>query len=129
MDTREVVDGYRIVQNKDNRYLQDRASMEQSFSGMGRSFSAQDACVTEGAGPIEDRTQEQPGYSDKAILATRVLLMRGMQEAQAAGDPAHVLRDPAANHFPHLVVINDIVPNSDWRGRWKDALRRDPVRA
>ena len=129
MDTREMADGYRIVQDRENRYLQDRASMKQSFSGMGRSFSAQDACVTEGAGPIQDRTQEHLGYSDRAILAARDLLMRAMQGAQTGADPAHVLRDPAANRFPHLVVINDIVPNSDWRGRWKDALRRDPVRA
>jgi hypothetical protein len=97
--------------------------MTRSFSGMGRSFSAQDACVTEGPGPIQDRTQENPGYSDRAILAARGLLLRAIQDVAAGRDPQHVLRDSQANQFPHLVVINDIVPSADWRSRWEEEQR------
>ena len=130
MDAREMTDRYRITQDKGNRYLQDRASMAQSFSGLGRSFSAQDACVTEGPGPIQDRTEEHPGYSDKSILAARVILMRALQEMSAGRDPAHVLRDPDVNDFPHVVVVNDVVPADDWRNHWKRAAYgtgREPV--
>jgi phenylpropionate dioxygenase-like ring-hydroxylating dioxygenase large terminal subunit len=129
MDTREIADGYRIVQNRENRYLQDRSWMKQSFSGMGRSFSAQDACVTEGPGPIQNRTEEHPGYSDRAILAARAVLMRALQDAQAGRDPIHVLRDEDGNRFPHLVVVNDVVPSPDWRDRWKDAMTAASVPA
>ena len=46
-----------------------------SFAGLGTSFPEQDACVTEGAGLVQDRTQEHLGTSDLMIARTRQRLL------------------------------------------------------
>ena len=91
----ELQPDYRMIRNKANRYLQDRASMKnKSFSGIGYNFQAQDACVIEGAGTIQDRTKEHLVTSDKAIVAARKLLLKGIQDVKEGRDPLHVVRDP-----------------------------------
>jgi nitrite reductase/ring-hydroxylating ferredoxin subunit len=118
----EMAPGHRLARSPANRYLQDRESMQTStFSGLGSyCFQSQDACVTEGAGPIQDRTQEHLGATDKAVIATRRLLLRAIREVQAGREPPHVVRDPAANRFPHLVATDfDLPASADWRTYWK----------
>jgi phthalate 4,5-dioxygenase oxygenase subunit len=105
----ELTADYRMKRNKANRYLQDRASMKtQSFSGIGHAFQAQDACVIEGAGAIQDRTKEHLVSSDKAIVAARKLLLQGIQDVKAGRDPLHVLRNHAKNNFTHLAVVSEV---------------------
>jgi hypothetical protein len=48
--------------------------------------------------------------SDKAIVAARKLLLSAMQEVQEGKDPRHIIRDPKANRFSHLVVLSELVP-------------------
>lgn len=116
----EITADCRLVRNKSNRYLQDREEMQaETFSGMGSFFHAQDACVTEGAGPIQDRTQEHLGYTDRPVIAARQLLLRAVAEVEAGHDPPHVLRDPVANTFPHLVARADEISSEvDWKTYW-----------
>jgi phenylpropionate dioxygenase-like ring-hydroxylating dioxygenase large terminal subunit len=105
----ELTADYRMRRNKANRYLQDRESMKtKSFSGIGQAFQAQDACVIEGAGPIQDRTKEHLVSSDKAIVAARKLLLQGMQDVKDGRDPLHVVRDPDKNDFSHIAVISEV---------------------
>jgi phenylpropionate dioxygenase-like ring-hydroxylating dioxygenase large terminal subunit len=55
----------------DNNYLIDRAAQKTvSFTGI-KGIRAQDAMVTESAGPIADRTREHLGSSDLAVVAMR----------------------------------------------------------
>jgi hypothetical protein len=109
----ELTPDFHLVRNKANRYLQDRASMKsRSFSGIGTSFQAQDACVIEGAGAIQDRTREHLVSSDKAIVAARKLLLKGIQDVRERRDPLHVVRDPSANHFSHIAVISEVTSKS-----------------
>jgi phenylpropionate dioxygenase-like ring-hydroxylating dioxygenase large terminal subunit len=114
----ELTAGYRMKRNKANRYLQDRESMKtKSFSGIGQAFQAQDACVIEGAGPIQDRTKEHLVSSDKAIVAARKLLLQGMQDIEQGRDPLHVVRDPEKNEFSHIAVISEVTAKaSDIKG-------------
>src|SRR6185503_12746448 len=101
----ELQPDYHMIRSKANRYLQDRESMkDKSFSGIGYNFQAQDACVIEGAGAVQNRTKEHLVTSDKAIIAARKLLLKGIQDVKEGRDPMHVLRDPQANHFLHLAV-------------------------
>ena len=87
-----------------------------TFTGMGLNFQAHDAFATESQGAIQDRTMEHPVSSDKAIIAARKLLLAGIEEVKQGRDPRHLIRDPRANHFPHLMVISEVVPKSlDWR--------------
>ena len=109
----ELQPDYHMIRTKANRYLQDRASMQDKcFSGIGYNFQAQDACVIEGAGAIQDRTKEHLVNSDKAIVAARKLLLKGMQDVKEGRDPLHVVRDPQSNNFSHLAVISEVAPNA-----------------
>jgi phenylpropionate dioxygenase-like ring-hydroxylating dioxygenase large terminal subunit len=109
----ELNSEYHMVRNKGNRYLQDRASMEnKSFSGIGYNFQAQDACVIEGAGKIQDRTKEHLVSSDKAIVAARKLLVKGMEDVKAGRDPLHIVRDPGRNNFAQIAVVSEVAPQS-----------------
>jgi len=109
----ELQADYHMIRTKANRYLQDRASMKnKSFSGIGYNFQAQDACVIEGAGKIQDRTKEHLVTSDKAIVAARKLLLKGIQDVKEGRDPLHVVRDPKQNQFSHIAVISEVAPQS-----------------
>lgn len=113
----EMTPDYHLVRNPANRYMQDREAMKtQTYSGLGYSFQAQDACVTQGAGPIQDRTAEHLVSSDKAIVAARKLLLKAIGDVQAGRDAFHVVRDPKLNRVPQLTVLSEVVPSStDWK--------------
>lgn len=86
------------VRNRANRYRQDRGAMKaESFAGLGISFPDQDACVTEGAGPIQDRTQEHLASTDKCLVAERLMLLRAIRALQQGQDPPLFTRDPHDN--------------------------------
>jgi hypothetical protein len=117
----ELTADYKPIRNKSNRYLQDRESMKTwSFSGMGRIFNVQDTAIVEGCGPIVDRTQEFLGPADKAIIAARRMVLRGIRDLDAGREPPHVIRHPEANHFPHLRVVSEVIADGgDWKSYWK----------
>ncbi|MBM2811559.1 MAG: phthalate 4,5-dioxygenase [Chloroflexi bacterium] len=112
---------YKQSRNRGNRYLQDRAEMKLgTYTGMGAEFLTHDTAATEGEGLIQDRTQEHLGYTDRAIVALRQMLLSAVRDVQEGRDPPHVVRDPAANHFADIEVTQGLVPSSDsWRGFWK----------
>src|SRR6266545_7898101 len=84
----EMLPGFRLARSKGNRYLQDRDSMRtEAYAGLGTNFLPHDTCATEGAGPIQDRTQEHLGSTDRGILAARLVLLRAVRDVQA-GRPA-----------------------------------------
>ena len=113
----ELTADYHPTRNKANRYQQDRDSMKtKTFTGMGINFQAHDAFATESQGPVQDRTNEHVVSSDKAIVAARKLLVSAMQEVKEGKEPRHIIRDPKANRFSHLVVLSELLPAStDWK--------------
>ncbi|HEY2990378.1 MAG TPA: Rieske 2Fe-2S domain-containing protein [Candidatus Binatia bacterium] len=114
----ELGEGYRPLRNKSNRYLQDRDSMKsETYTGIGLIFQVQDVCVTEGAGAVQDRTQEHlVTSSDAAIVVARKLMLKGIQDVQEGRDPQHVIRDPAANNLSHLFAYSVLVPSdTNWK--------------
>jgi phthalate 4,5-dioxygenase len=113
----ELTADYRLSRNEASRYQQDRDSMKtKTFTGMGFNFQAHDAFATESQGPIQDRTQEHPVSSDKAIIAARKLLLNGIRDVSEGREPPHVIRDPKRNRFPNIVVHSESVPAStDWK--------------
>jgi len=72
--------------------------------------SSGNACATEGPGAIQDRTKEHLVSSDKAIVAARKLLLKGIQDVKEGRDPLHVVRDPSANNFSHIAVVSEVAP-------------------
>ena len=115
----EFVDN-RYRRNKRNRYLQDRAKMDVSVSGMGDYFGAQDAFATESQGLIHDRSREHLGTTDTCIVAARRQLLAGIAAIEAGCDPIHVIRDPARNDMSHIAVVSRVIPpGADHRSVWK----------
>ncbi|MPZ12864.1 MAG: Rieske 2Fe-2S domain-containing protein [Chloroflexi bacterium] len=115
---------YWLTRNNANRYLQDRDEMQtQSFSGLGRNFILHDTMATEGEGPVQDRTTEHLGYTDRGLFAARKVLLAAIRDVQAGREPPHVVRNPVDNHFERIVVRNDLVlPASvDWHRFWERA--------
>ncbi len=109
---------YKPTRNRANRYRQDRKTMvAECYSGIGYNFQIHDLCVTEGMGPIQDRTQEHLVSSDRGIVAQRKVLLKAIKDVQEGRDPAHVTRDPKLNRFPHMVVYSAVVPTTT---SWKD---------
>jgi phenylpropionate dioxygenase-like ring-hydroxylating dioxygenase large terminal subunit len=113
----EMTPDYKMTRNKANRYRQDRDSMKSAtYSGIGFNFQAQDACATEGAGPVEDRTKEHLVSSDKAIVAARKLLLKAVQDLEESKDPPHVAREGRRNSFSDLVVLSELLSDgTDWK--------------
>ncbi|HLQ34530.1 MAG TPA: Rieske 2Fe-2S domain-containing protein [Chloroflexota bacterium] len=120
----EVGPDFRPIRNQSNHYLQDRDSMrDEWFSGLGTLFPIHDIWATNSQGRIQDRSQEHLGYTDKAITASRRLLLRVIRELQAGKEPPHVIRAPAENRFPDLVVLSEVIPQSeDWRTAWQQPV-------
>ncbi len=117
---------YRSIYNQANRYGQDRESMRTaSYSGIGYNFQVQDLCAVEGAGPIQDRTQEHLAPSDAAIVAARKLLLRAIEDVQAGRDPAVVVRTAEQNRFPKIATTYGILPSTmSWKAYCDELARQ-----
>jgi hypothetical protein len=74
-------------------------------------------------GPVQDRTKENLGYSDKAIAAYRRLLVRAIRDVEEGRKPL-LTADAAAYRGP--ASIDAIGPVDGWEGYWRaqDARRR-----
>ena len=104
---------YRPMVSKANRYGQDRGLMqERVYSGIDYPNPIQDLCVVEGAGLVQDRTNEHLVESDVPIVASRKVLMKAIQDVREGRDPAHVIREPEANRFPQIVATYGVIPST-----------------
>ncbi len=121
---REVDDEWVPHRNIGNHYQQDRDEMEAtSFIGMGRFFPVHDLFATENQGPIQDRTREHLGYTDKAIAAHRRLLLGAVRAVQEGVDPPHVIRDASQNRMDDIVCADAVIPaGQEWRTTWREHL-------
>jgi phenylpropionate dioxygenase-like ring-hydroxylating dioxygenase large terminal subunit len=121
----DTTQDYHLVRNKANRYLQDREEMKATtFLGMGSAFQVHDTWATEGAGPIQDRTQEHLTPGDIAIVTARKLLLAAIKDVQDGRDPRNVVRDEDANRYADLVLMSRVIPiETDHRTFWKEEPR------
>jgi phenylpropionate dioxygenase-like ring-hydroxylating dioxygenase large terminal subunit len=117
----EVIDdgSYRPVQNKSNNYLLDREVQRlQSNSGI-KGIGVQDSAVQESMGPIVDRSRENLGTSDTAIVAFRRLLLK-LAKGLAAGE------EPQAATHPQWYRVRSggaVIPkNVDYREASREQL-------
>ena len=112
---------YTPVRNPENRYRQDRQELDGlSFAGFGPFIPVHDLMATETAGRIQDRSVEHLGTTDKAITQSRRMLLRGIKQIEDGADPPHVVREPGANRFSHIAVVDKVIPSStDWRTHWQ----------
>src|SRR5579883_3632678 len=113
-----VDQGYRKRRNKDNSWLIDRqAQKTQTFTGI-VGINTQDHAVQESMGPIVDRSKEHLGPADKAIIALRQLLLRGVKTVQEGGDPPGT-----GESYYWLRAIERVLPaGTDWRAALADEI-------
>ena len=112
---------YRSVKNRDNNWGYDPEEQRGvSYTGMGKDINVHDQWAVESPGPIQDRTTEHLGSTDKAIIANRKLLQAAIDVVEAGGSPQ--------TGFDHtgLAAIDTIVPGASWHDAWRqyDADRR-----
>src|SRR5260370_32013695 len=78
---------FRSFRNKRNDWMIDRqVQKKETFTGID-GINTQDRAVQEGMGPIVDRSKEHLGPADRAIIATRRLLLQAVKTVQDGGDP------------------------------------------
>lgn len=60
---------------------------------------------------------ENLGYSDKAIIALRRVLLQAAKSVQEGGEPPpHLVTDPKLNDFSRLRAVKGFLPvNGSWR--------------
>ncbi len=111
---------YRPIQNRANRYMQNREIMQtKSYSGI-EGVPIQDVYAVEGMGPIQDRTNEHLASSDRPIVAQRKILQKAIKDIQEGKDPPHVIRDPKLNRFPNMIIYVGVVPKTiGWKEQCK----------
>jgi phthalate 4,5-dioxygenase len=116
---------YYPILNKSNRYGQERDAMRSEvYCGVpSRYFAAQDLCVTEGAGPIQDRTQENLAPNDAPIAASRQLLAAAIKDVREGRDPLGVIRDPAKNKLNIVATFGVIPANKPWYDHCQQLLK------
>ncbi len=99
-----------MTRNAHNRYLQDREEMRtRSFIGRVPSFNVHDGWATEGEGPIQDRTTEQLGYTDKGVIQARKLLLKAVHDVLEGAEPACRVHHEQDNDFEHLRAVDEVV--------------------
>ena len=106
--------------NKSNDYGFDPHEQEHdTFTGMGADINVHDQWACESMGPIQDRTREHLGQSDKAITAYRRMLRQAIEEARSGGRPPMVLDAQAAPTITGPAAVDGIGPTADWQGYWR----------
>ena len=81
----------------ENRFRQDRASMiGRAYAGMGPNYQDHDRWVTESQGSIVDRTTENLGVTDRAIIAMRRQMLKAIEDMQAGREPMFIEKTPDA---------------------------------
>jgi phthalate 4,5-dioxygenase oxygenase subunit len=112
--------------NRTNNYgydpLQQRS---QTYTGMGFDINVHDQWAVESQGPIQDRTREHLGSTDKGIIAYRRLLNEAIDQALAGDKALMVLDEDAAGRLTGPPSIDGIGPAGAWNEYWQSAdLRR-----
>src|SRR5215469_15500914 len=110
----DVKNGFRSLRNRGNDWGIDRAMQKtETFTGI-PGINQQDRAVQESMGPIADRSRENLGPADKAVVATRKLLLEAMETVERGGDPPGV----GASYY-EARAAELVVPKAD---NWRSAL-------
>jgi phenylpropionate dioxygenase-like ring-hydroxylating dioxygenase large terminal subunit len=113
---------YRPVRNRSNNWGFDATEQkEQTFTGMGLDINVHDQWAVESMGPIQDRTTERLGSSDKAVTANRRLLLRSLDLFETGARlPAQPRDEHEAAAMTGPVAVDMIAATDGWEQRWPE---------
>lgn len=116
---------YTSRKNKRNNYGYNiDEQLNETYTGMGNDINVHDQWAIESQGPIQDRTREHLGTTDKGIIAYRRLLVSAI-EATQAGQPAPMLiKADQAAAFSGPPSIDGVSPSDRTATYCKDADRK-----
>jgi phthalate 4,5-dioxygenase len=98
-----------------------------TYLGMGLDINVQDQWACESQGPIQDRTREHLGASDRAIIAYRKLLSAQIDKAEQGDAPLMRLSPAEAPNYRGPVSYDGLDRSGDFEKYWQegDARRRE----
>ena len=113
---------YRPLRNRGNNWGFDpQEQKDLTYTGMGLDINVHDQWAVESMGPIQDRTVERLGVSDRAVTANRRLLLKSIEAFEAGNPlPSHPLSAEEAASFTGPLAVDTIAPNENWQERWVD---------
>lgn len=117
---------YRPVRNRSNQWgFNAEEQQSATYTGMGLDINVHDQWAVESMGPIQDRSRERLGTSDRAVTAYRRQLLRGIENHEA-GKPT-LNRADGALKAGGPVTVDMIANDDDWEDQWraKDRARRE----
>lgn len=88
-----------------------------TYTGMGLDINVHDQWAVESIGPVQDRTREHLGQSDRAVTAYRRMLLRGIDDHEAG--KALPGQDPGEQAVP----VDTITPTEGWEEHWRERER------
>ncbi len=112
--------GYRPLRNRANNYGFDaREQKTKTYTGMGMDINVHDQWAVESPGPIQDRTIEHLGATDKAITAYRRMLLKSIAGLEKGETP------PAGNVGADggPITIDTVGPTESWQECWRERDR------
>ncbi|ABD06973.1 Rieske (2Fe-2S) protein [Rhodopseudomonas palustris HaA2] len=112
---------YKSRRNKTNDYGFDpHEQATATYTGMGADINVHDQWAVESMGPIQDRTREHLGQSDKAIIQYRRLLRQEIAKAEAGGKPLLALDAASARGIQGPATMDGIGPSRGWETYWME---------
>jgi nitrite reductase/ring-hydroxylating ferredoxin subunit len=112
---------YRSRKNKSNDYGFDpHEQLTQTYTGMGADINVHDQWAVESMGPIQDRTKEHLGSSDKAIAQYRRLLRQEIDKVAKGENPLMVLDQASAKSIQGPATMDGIGPTRGWETYWME---------
>jgi phenylpropionate dioxygenase-like ring-hydroxylating dioxygenase large terminal subunit len=110
---------YRPRRNKSNNYGFDPEEQRtKTYTGMGEDINVHDQWAVESQGPIQDRTREHLGQSDKAISAYRRILIAAIEQVAKGERPLMALTQEEAARVTGPAVVDGIAATADWQDYW-----------
>lgn len=92
-----------------------------TYTGMGLDINVHDQWAVESMGPIQDRTQERLGVSDRAITANRRMLLRAISAFESgAPTPGLPIDAESARALTGPLAIDMIAPTDGWQQAWRE---------
>ena len=94
-----------------------------TYLGMGEDdINVHDQWACESMGPIQDRTREHLGTSDKAIMANRRNLLQAIDDVEAGKLPLGLAQPEVAAQRMGPDTVDGIAPAQDWQAWWRHAV-------
>ena len=97
--------------------------VSRTYLGMGEDdINVHDQWACESMGPIQDRTREHLGTSDRAIMANRRLLLQAIDEVEAGRSPMGMAQAAVAAQRTGPDTVDGIAPTQGWQDWWREAI-------